>query len=258
METPSTVKGYPKTNIYFISGKNSIFRKIMTNTMRKLLVTLLTAALGLPAFSQESSGALTLIPEPVSQQLGAGHFTLPTSIVVEAPAQPELGHTLEELKSRLGTPTGYPVTMTHDAHANATIRLLLNRNTDATLGNEGYTLVSTPDAVTIHANKPAGLFYGLQTFYQLLPKEIESREIVHNVSWTAPCVTITDYPRFGWRGLMFDVARHFFTKQEVEAFIDEMVQYKFNLLHLHLTDDEGWRIEIKSLPRLTQVGAWNV
>ncbi|HXD76427.1 MAG TPA: family 20 glycosylhydrolase [Puia sp.] len=226
--------------------------------MRKLLVTLLTAALGLPAFSQESSGALTLIPEPVSQQLGAGHFTLPTSIVVEAPAQPELGHTLEELKSRLGTPTGYPVTMTHDAHANATIRLLLNRNTDATLGNEGYTLVSTPDAVTIHANKPAGLFYGLQTFYQLLPKEIESREIVHNVSWTAPCVTITDYPRFGWRGLMFDVARHFFTKQEVEAFIDEMVQYKFNLLHLHLTDDEGWRIEIKSLPRLTQVGAWNV
>src|SRR6185312_4051962 len=224
----------------------------------KLLVTLLTAALGLPAFSQESSGALTLIPEPVSQQLGAGHFTLPTSIVVEAPAQPELGHTLEELKSRLGTPTGYPVTMTHDAHANATIRLLLNRNTDATLGNEGYTLVSTPDAVTIHANKPAGLFYGLQTFYQLLPKEIESREIVHNVSWTAPCVTITDYPRFGWRGLMFDVARHFFTKQEVEAFIDEMVQYKFNLLHLHLTDDEGWRIEIKSLPRLTEVASHNV
>ncbi|MGB4775123.1 MAG: family 20 glycosylhydrolase, partial [Daejeonella sp.] len=76
--------------------------------------------------------------------------------------------------------------------------------------------------------------------------------------WDIPCVEITDYPRFGWRGLMFDVARHFFTKNEVKQYIDNMVRYKYNLLHLHLTDDEGWRLEIKSLPRLTEVGAWNV
>src|SRR6185312_10458730 len=88
-------------------------------------------------------------------------------------------------------------------------------------------------------------------------KEIESRLLVRDVKWSSPCITITDYPRFGWRGLMLDVARHFFTKQEVKDFIDEMVKYKFNLLHMHLTDDEGWRVEIKGLPRLTQVGAWN-
>src|SRR5207247_786310 len=90
-----------------------------------------------------------------------------------------------------------------------------------------------------------------QTFFQLLPKEIESTTLVKNIKWQAPCVEVTDYPRFAWRGLMFDVSRHFFTKQQVKDFIDQMVRYKYNLLHMHLTDDEGWRIEIKSLPRLT-------
>jgi hexosaminidase len=98
----------------------------------------------------------------------------------------------------------------------------------------------------------------MQTLLQLLPKEVEGKTAAKNVKWQAPCVSITDYPRFGWRGLMFDVSRHFFTKSEVKDFIDQMVKYKFNLLHLHLTDDEGWRIEIKSLPKLTSIGAWNV
>ncbi|GHN00784.1 hypothetical protein WSM22_22730 [Cytophagales bacterium WSM2-2] len=123
------------------------------------------------------------------------------------------------------------------------------------IGKEGYLLNTYPDSVSIVANEPAGLFYGVQTFLQLLPKEIESKTPVQAL-WQAPCVQIKDYPRFGWRGMMFDVARHFFTKEQVKQFIDEMVRYKYNRLHWHLTDDEGWRIEIKSLPKLTQVGAW--
>jgi hexosaminidase len=98
----------------------------------------------------------------------------------------------------------------------------------------------------------------MQSLVQLLPKEIEAKQVVKNAAWSVPAVTITDIPRFGWRGLMFDVSRHFFTKEEVKSFIDDMVRYKYNLLHLHLSDDEGWRIEIKGLPRLTEVGAWNV
>ena len=236
--------------------------------MGKLLLGLLTAIICLSAYSQEpsgssalssgpSSGLLNLIPEPVSQQLTEGRFTLPAAIAIEAPNQPDLARTLQDLKTRLTTPTGYSATITNETNPNAAIRLLLNKTADPTLGTEGYTLTATPTAVLIKANQPAGLFYGIQTLYQLLPKEIESKELVKNIAWSMPCVTITDYPRFGWRGLMFDVARHFFTKQEVKAFIDEMVQYKFNLLHLHLTDDEGWRIEIKSLPKLTQTGAWS-
>ena len=226
--------------------------------MRNFLLALLTATICLSARSQDQSGPVSLIPQPVSEQRAAGRFMLPATIQIEAPAQAELTHTLDELKTHLSTPTGYTVNISHEANLSATIRLLLNKTADPTLGDEGYTLTITPTAVSIHANKAAGIFYGIETFYQLLPKEIESKQLVKNVAWSAPCTTITDYPRFGWRGLMFDVARHFFTKQEVKDFIDEMVRYKFNLLHLHLTDDEGWRIEIKSLPKLTQVGAWNV
>ncbi|MEJ0106886.1 MAG: family 20 glycosylhydrolase [Bacteroidota bacterium] len=126
---------------------------------------------------------------------------------------------------------------------------------DNTIGNEGYKLSVTSKTVTINANKPAGLFYGVQTLLQLLPKGIESKTAVTGTNWTIPCTEITDQPRFGWRGADFDVSRHFFTKAEVKQFIDDMVKYKYNLLHWHLTDDEGWRIEIKSLPKLTEVGA---
>lgn len=130
------------------------------------------------------------------------------------------------------------------------------KSKNAEIGKEGYLLNVYQDSVSIIANEPSGLFYGVQTFLQLLPKEIESKKSGSNISWSAPCVEIKDYPRFAWRGLMFDVARHFFTKEQVKQFIDEMVRYKYNRLHWHLTDDEGWRIEIKSLPKLTQVGAW--
>ena len=109
----------------------------------------------------------------------------------------------------------------------------------------------------ISANEPAGLFYGVQTFLQLLPREIEG-EGIRRGAWTAPAVRIVDYPRFAWRGLMLDVSRHFFSKEDVKAYIEEMTKYKFNTFHWHLTDDNGWRIEIKAYPKLTQVGAWRV
>lgn len=219
----------------------------------RILVVLFAVSICASAYSQEPS----LIPVPVSETLTGGHFTLPRHIVIETRNQDQLGHTLEDLKEHLSRPTGYTVSVTRQSDPGATVRLILNTTAEATLGSEGYLLSITPKTVTIRANQPAGLFYGVQTLLQLLPPEIESRQIVQHTAWEAPCVTITDYPRFGWRGLMLDVARHFFTKQQVKDFIDEMVKYKFNLLHMHLTDDEGWRIEIKGLPRLTQVGAWN-
>ena len=224
--------------------------------MRKLTILFLSVLASLFAFSQDIS--LAIIPQPVSEQLTGGHFVLPASVVIEARDQKPLAHTLQDLKTHLSLPTGYSVTITSQPSPAATIRLVLNKTADNTLGAEGYTLSVTSRSVVIRANQPAGIFYGIQTLYQLLPKEIGSLVPVKKVSWQAPCVTITDYPRFSWRGLMLDVARHFSTKQEVKGFIDEMVQYKFNLLHLHLTDDEGWRIEIKSLPKLTTIGAWNV
>ena len=197
------------------------------------------------------------MPQPVSVTPQQGHFSFNNNIIISAPAGAEVQYVTDYLKNRFGKATGNPVTI-NTSGSNAAIQLMLNKSSDTTLGKEGYKLSVTPNGVVIRANQPAGLFYGVQTLMQIMPKEIESDTAVKNVSWTAPCVEVTDYPRFAWRGLMFDVARHFFTKQDVKEFIDQMVMYKLNLLHMHLTDDEGWRIEIKSLPKLTEVGAWNV
>lgn len=204
----------------------------------------------------QANTSIAIIPEPVKVTKTEGYFTLPKNVNISIVKTTELKQAAIQLQERFSVPTGYKATLSDNA-ASALIRLELNKTADAKLGNEGYDLSIKPNGIVIKANKPAGIFYGVQTLMQLFPKEIESREKVEGVEWKAPCVEITDYPRFGWRGLMFDVSRHFFTKEEVKAYIDQMAKYKFNLLHWHLTDDEGWRIEIKSLPKLTEVGAWN-
>ena len=224
--------------------------------MKKPLVLLCSFLICIISFSQGKK-EIAIIPEPVNIVENTGEFLLPQNISIDAGTQPELKQTIAFLQERLAVPTGYQVSMSNDA-SNATIHLVLNKTADNEIGNEGYHLSVTPKDITIKANQPPGLFYGVQTLVQLFPKEIEGKELMKNVTWSAPCVEITDYPRFGWRGLMFDVSRHFFSKEDVEKYIDEMSRYKFNLLHLHLTDDQGWRIEIKSLPNLTKVGAWNV
>ncbi len=208
-------------------------------------------------FGQVNNTKISIIPQPVSLVENPGYFSLPENIIIESVNKPEMKQVEAFLKERFSTPTSIPVDVKFSA-ASATIKLVLNKKAVAVLGTEGYQLIVSPKNIIIQANQPAGLFYGAQTLVQLFPKEIESAVAVPNIKWQAPCVNITDYPRFGWRALMFDVARHFFTKEQVEQYIDEMVRYKYNLLHLHLTDDEGWRIEIKGLPRLTEVGAWNV
>ncbi len=159
------------------------------------------------------------------------------------------------LASQLAPATGYQLNVAESGGAG--IHLVLNATPDVKLGKEGYSLVSTPERVTIQANQAAGLFYGVQSLLQLLPAEIASHSKKEQ-TWSIPVVSVVDFPRFGWRGIMLDVSRHFFTKQEVKDYIDQMARYKYNVLHWHLTDDEGWRIEIKSYPKLTEVGAWRV
>ncbi len=225
--------------------------------MKKVFQLLFYFLISFSAFSQSLPLDIAIIPQPVSMTRGAGHFILPKNVIIQASNSPELKQTIAFLRERLSVPTGYHVISVSSSTA-PTIKLQLNSQTDIKLGAEGYNLSITPSRIIIKANQAAGLFYGVQTLVQLFPREIENKIQVSNVSWIAPAVEITDYPKLGWRGLMFDVARHFFTKDEVKQYIDVMVRYKFNLLHLHLTDDEGWRIEIKGLPKLTEVGAWNV
>ncbi len=199
---------------------------------------------------------LNIIPEPVSTIVKKGTFSPPKHITVSRPDGADNDLTVNFLTEKLRNFTDGKVTVKNSGKA--TIQLILNTTKDTSIGNEGYTLTVLPKNITIRANSAAGLFYGVQTLVQLFPPEIESPHTTACNDVKIPVLEITDYPRVGWRGLMLDVARHFFTVDEVKQYIDKMVRYKYNMLHWHLTDDEGWRIEIKSLPKLTSVGAWRV
>ncbi len=193
-----------------------------------------------------------LIPQPVELKMSPGGFQIRDNLSIGY-NKPEAKPIAEILAKKINTSTGYQV----KTDKKGKIMLSLNEKVDPALGKEGYTLVSTSKSIKIEANEPAGLFYGVQTLLQLAPKEIESSTKI-NADWKIPAVQIRDYPRFAWRGVMLDVSRHFFTKEEVKKYIDEISRYKYNVFHWHLTDDQGWRIEIKSLPKLTSIGAWRV
>src|SRR6185503_5253800 len=204
-----------------------------------------------------SFSQISVIPEPVSLQQKEGSYDFKNQIVIEeGTTNLPVKKIADWLKEKLAV-TGLPVSIASSS-GKADIRFSINKTANATIGKEGYQLSSSTNGIVITANEPAGLFYGAQTLLQLLPAAIESKSPAKNTTWSVPSVEITDYPRFGWRGLMFDVSRHFFGVKEVKEFIDDMAAYKYNLLHMHLTDDQGWRIEIKSLPKLTSVGAWRV
>ncbi|MFE1550627.1 beta-N-acetylhexosaminidase [Streptomyces sp. NPDC058718] len=148
--------------------------------------------------------------------------------------------------------TGFPLHIVDEDAARGGIRLRLDPD-DTGLGDEGYRLRSGPDGVTLTARAPAGLFRGVQTLRQQLPAAVERRSVQEG-PWKIAGGTITDTPRYAYRGAMLDVARHFFTVDEVKRFIDQLALYKINTLHLHLSDDQGWRIAVDSWPRLTTHG----
>lgn len=227
--------------------------------MKNLCIAALWVIFSLPACAQvspSSSNKPALIPQPVSLKEGTGSFQLTTGMTIIHSGSNDLERIGSQLAGQLRTVTGMDIDLKNGTSATNN-SILLSIKDDKSIPAEGYRLSVTPENITLSATSPAGIFYGVQTLYQLLPKEIMS-EKKQIAEWTIPALTIEDHPRFGWRGLMLDVARHFFTVDQVKDFIDNMARYKFNLLHLHLSDDQGWRIEIKSFPKLTEVGAWRV
>ncbi len=150
--------------------------------------------------------------------------------------------------------TGYVIPIVSAADSSQSSITLALGDAGATLGDEGYRLTVSATEVRIHANTDAGLFHGAQTLRQLLPPEIESADSRGTLQWVVPGGEVTDHPRYRWRGAMLDVARHFFSAADVKRYIDLLALYKYNVLHLHLTDDQGWRIAIESWPRLATFG----
>ncbi|MBP2648105.1 MAG: Beta-N-acetylhexosaminidase [Gemmatimonadetes bacterium] len=192
-----------------------------------------------------------VIPRLVSAASGTGRFTLTGStVVVASPGSEAAADVARYLAATFGAATGFALPPGPDSAA-STIVLALGGA--PALGNEGYDLTVTERGVRIEAPAAAGLFYGVQTLRQLLPPAIERPER-QRARWTIATGVIRDYPRYAWRGAMLDVSRHFFGVADVKRFIDLLAAYKLNVLQLHLSDDQGWRIEIASWPRLTELG----
>ena len=230
------------------------------NCMKKLFLLALLITLFIDANAQRRGRRrIALIPQPVSiiENNDLGGFILPSTINIIIPKNEEVKKIAALFATQIEAPTGYKTTI-KEGNTLLPKSILFSLITDKTIPDEGYKLKVTRTGITLAARKPAGIFYGVQTLLQLLPSGITSKTELDYDEWDIPAVTIEDYPRFGWRGLMLDVSRHFFTVAQVKDYIDQMVKYKFNLLHLHLTDDQGWRLQIKSLPKLTEVGAWRV
>jgi hexosaminidase len=198
-----------------------------------------------------------IIPQPQNLARLDGAFKLaPGTQIYTDPASADTGNLLAG-QLRKATGWRFRISGKTTPHLKITDGILLTTSgADASLGTEGYELVVGTNAVVIRAPAQAALFYGAQTLLQLLPPEIFSTNVVKNFDWPVPCVKITDSPRFQWRGLMLDVSRHFFTKDEVKQLLAAMALHKLNTFHWHLVDDNGWRVEIKKYPKLTSVGAW--
>jgi hexosaminidase len=196
-----------------------------------------------------------LLPAPRSMELGGGGFQLTPLTRLRADAAAR--GVAEYLAGTLRPATGFPLPVERaSGEARSEGIWLTTTGADPALGPEGYDLTVTPSGVRLRAPTAAGLFYGAQTLRQLLPAGICAAHRVGDTRWTLPGVRIVDQPRFAWRGLMLDVSRHFFNKAEVEQLLDAMALLKLNTFHWHLVDDQGWRVEIKKYPQLTQSGAW--
>ncbi|MDO5105211.1 beta-N-acetylhexosaminidase [Capnocytophaga sp.] len=212
---------------------------------------LVLAACQSPKEIRFSESDINIIPKPEKLSLSEGYFEFTPKTVFVTPDT--LQSVVKLLTEKFQKASGWDLEITNQSpKAN-----FVHFQVDTSLPKEGYSFHSSSEKITIKAADRNGFVYALQTLRQLLPKEIESSQKT-DCQWVIPCVVIDDQPQYAWRGLMLDVARHFFPKEYILKTIDRMAMLKLNTFHFHLLDNEGWRIEIKKYPKLTEVGAWRV
>ena len=216
--------------------------------MKKTLITL-SVLLAAVACAPKDVQTINVVPYPNEVQVKSGAFCVAgADVKYDAAADERTKALIEAFAQQLSLVTGAESAVSED---NGEIEFIL----DAEMPHEAYTLNVTKKGVEVKASGLNGFNYAIQTIKQMLPVEVYGKVAAADKSWTLPCVKINDAPRFGYRGLHMDVSRHFFDMDEVKRYLDIMEIHKLNTLHWHLTDDQGWRLEIKKYPRLTEVGA---
>ncbi len=212
-----------------------------------VMVAFLLASCTNPSFKKEE---ISVIPKPVSFQLKESSFRFKanTLVVIQDKSAQKAANYLVNM---LNKAAGFNIKVATDAISNGVVFEKADFNVEA------YQLDITPEQIIVKASDESGFFNAVQTIRQLLPTQIESDQVV-KAEWLVPCCIVKDEPRFSWRGMHMDFSRHFFDVEEVKEFLDYMALYKLNTYHMHLTDDQGWRIEIKKYPLLTEKGAWRI
>jgi len=196
---------------------------------------------------------INITPKPKSIELKDGNFYFTNDTRIVAAENIELHNIAEFFAGKISASSG--IDMEIAAEKPAANYIILEMLPEHDSYNEGYVFESAPKGITISAKTARGIFYGMQTLMQLLPAEIESAEKISGFEWSIPCVTIEDEPSFSWRGMHLDVGRHFFSTAFIKKQLDVLAMLKINKFHWHLTEDQGWRIEIKKYPKLTEIGA---
>lgn len=228
--------------------------------MKKIIIPLVLLLFVFGGCSNQSenteSGEISIIPAPESVEVFPGFYQISANTIILGPENADDNGVVEYFIQFFYQASGIMLKMDNDHESQGVISL--NYISDDELGDEGYRLEVDKHGVKISANTSAGLFYGIQSLLQLLPVEAYANEVSENIQWEIPFCKVFDKPRFGWRGMHLDVSRHFFTVDFIKRFIDLIAMHKMNVFHWHLTDDNGWRIEIKKYPKLTEVAAWRV
>jgi len=232
--------------------------KIKIKNSLRLLTIALIIIIFTACENNESKKVLdvNIIPKPLELKINKGNFSLneDTQIIINSDDQ-QVQSVVSYFLDQFNIASGFSLEVSDRINATNNYIELTDKIKDPTLGKEGYTLKSDSDKIIL-TGTPHGLFYAIQTLFQLLPPEIYSRKKVADVKWIVPAVEITDKPRFKWRGMHLDVGRHLFPVSFIKKYIDFLAMHKLNVFHWHLTEDQGWRIEIKKYPRLTEIGAW--
>ena len=225
----------------------------MKKTVLALFVVLISGMISCSQKKQTNPMVIQIIPKPLDAEQLTGDFSINSSVVFVAPENSDLEKVALLFSEKIKTSTG--ISLKVEKEKPSSDYIVLELDPSLSLNDEGYTLQVTKEGATIRAKAAKGIFYGMQTFMQLLPPEIESSQIVEHMEWSVPCVNIKDEPRFSWRGMLLDAGRHFVSVDFIKKQLDVLAMLKINKLHWHLTEDQGWRIEIKRYPKLTSIGA---
>ena len=218
----------------------------------EMIACVVSLMLGLSGCSSvKTQRDVAIVPTPLSMEKGTGSFTFGPNTVITVPTE-EQKPVAGLFASLFTRSAGFTPKVQVGTEGDVCLEL------DKNLPEDAYEMQVSSGQIRVKASDSKGLFYGLQNLRLLLPPAIESSTAQDTVEWTVPEMTVKDAPRFGYRGFMLDVSRYFLPKEELLRMIDCMALLKLNRLHLHLTDDNGWRLEIKKYPKLTEVGAWKV